>query len=88
MSVGNLMKQGENLPYTAEFSMSSSYNHDLCVRRSFGKSFGPQIWIRVVTITGSIISAMGFILSTFSPDIWMMVLTFGIMAGQYMVSSV
>lgn len=36
---------------------------------------------RVVTISGSVLSATGFVLSTFSPNIWVMVLTYGFMAG-------
>ena len=36
---------------------------------------------RRVTVCGAIVAFTGFLLSTFSPGIWMLILTYGIMGG-------
>ncbi|KAK3609611.1 hypothetical protein CHS0354_038612 [Potamilus streckersoni] len=42
---------------------------------------------RVVTIAGSIISTVAFILAGFSPDINILMLTYGVMGGKYLLDS-
>lgn len=38
---------------------------------------------RVVTITGSVIAATGFILGSFAPNIDILILTYGVLGGKY-----
>ncbi len=39
---------------------------------------------KAVTIAGAMIAASGFLLCTFSPNIEIMILTYGIMGGMYL----
>ena len=40
---------------------------------------------RMTTIIGAIIAAIGFILSTFSPNIYIVIVTIGIISGNFLL---
>ena len=81
----------EDKPFSLDFLLKNLYTapcviHIWLISGPIASALANKYSIRVVTIIGSIIASVSFFLSTFAPSLNVLIVTYGVLGGQYSIT--